>query len=149
MIISDYFKKFYDMEPYIFIDEDEWKHIIDTYEKEEVIEELSKVLHTYRPPIPVISERQTLDSLNKLKSVRWPELLVEGSWFPRNETESKYSLSDLYFRRDNSGNNASNPFHIETRWKVDWTRTPSGWKTWQTVKGIKTIVRAFYTLDQV
>ena len=149
MIISDYFKKFYDMKPYIFIDEDEWKHIIDTYEKEEVIEELSKVLHTYRPPIPVISERQTLDSLNKLKSVRWPELLVEGSWFPRNETESKYSLSDLYFRRDNSGNNASNPFHIETRWKVDWTRTPSGWKTWQTVKGIKTIVRAFYTLDQV
>ena len=149
MIISDYFKKFYDMEPYIFIDEGEWKHIIDTYEKEEVIEELSKVLHTYRPPIPVISERQTLDSLNKLKSVRWPELLVEGSWFPRNETESKYSLSDLYFRRDNSGNNASNPFHIETRWKVDWTRTPSGWKTWQTVKGIKTIVRAFYTLDQV
>ena len=49
MIISDYFKKFYDMEPYIFIDEDEWKHIIDTYEKEEVIEELSKVLHTYHP----------------------------------------------------------------------------------------------------
>tara|TARA_R100000353_G_scaffold157845_1_gene116976 strand:+ start:35 stop:877 length:843 start_codon:yes stop_codon:yes gene_type:complete len=26
---------------------------------------------------------------------------------------------------------------------------PSGWKTWQTVKGIKTIVRAFYTLDKV
>ena len=23
-----------------------------------------------------------------------------------------------------------NPFHIENRWKVDWTRTPSGWKTW-------------------
>ena len=26
---------------------------------------------------------------------------------------------------------------------------PSGWKTWQTVKGIKTIVRAYYTLEQV
>jgi hypothetical protein len=26
---------------------------------------------------------------------------------------------------------------------------PSGWKTWQTVKGIKTIVRAYYTLDKV
>ena len=45
---------------------------------------------------------------------------------------------------------ASNPFHIETRWKVDWTRMPSGWKTWQTVKGIKTIVRKnYYTLDKV
>ena len=33
MIISDYFKKFYDMEPYIFIDEDEWKHIIEHMKK--------------------------------------------------------------------------------------------------------------------
>src|SRR5210317_281461 len=149
MTIQEHFQKFYNMKPYIFIDEKEWQSIMKTYEKEDVIEELSKVLHTYRPPIPVISERQTLDSLNKLKGIRWPELLVESGWFPRNETESKYDLSEMYFKRDNSGNNASNPFHIETRWKVDWTRTPSGWKTWQTVKGIKTIVRAFYSLEQV
>ena len=53
-------------------------------------------------------------------------------------------------KRNNSGNNASNPFYLETRWKkLDWTRTPSGWKTWQTVNGIKTIVRAYWTLDKV
>jgi hypothetical protein len=149
MTIQEHFKKFYDMEPYIFIDEKEWKYIIETYEKEDVIEELSKVLVTYRPPIPVISERQTLKSLNKLKGSWWPDILVEDEWFPRNERKSKYPLSDFYFKRDNSGNNASNPFHIENRWKVDWTRTPSGWRTWQTVKGIKTIVRAFYSLEQV
>jgi len=149
MTIQEHFKKFYNMEPYIFIDEKEWKCIIETYEKEDVIEELSKVLVTYRPPIPVISERQTLKSLNKLKGSWWPDILIEDEWFPRNERKSKYPLSDFYFKRDNSGNNASNPFHIENRWKVDWTRTPSGWRTWQTVKGIKTIVRAFYSLEQV
>ena len=147
--ITDYFKKFYNMEPYLFIDEKEWKYILDTYEKDDVIEELSKALHTYPCPIPEITEKETLKSLNKLKGVKWPDLLIDGKWFPRNERDTKYELTPKYFKRDNKGNNASNPFHIETRWKVDWTRMPSGWKTWQTVKGIKTIVRAFYTLDKV
>ena len=147
--VVDYFKKFYNMKPYLFIDEKEWKYIMETYEKDEVVDELAKCLHTYPCPIPEITEQETLKSLNKLKGVRWPDLLVEDSWFPRNERKSKYPLTDKYFKRDNSGNNASNPFHIETRWKVDWTRTPSGWKTWQTIDGIKTIVRAFWSLEQV
>ena len=45
--ITDYFKKFYNMKPYLFIDEKEWKYILDTYEKDDVIEELSKALHTF------------------------------------------------------------------------------------------------------
>ena len=147
--ITDYFKKFYNMKPYLFIDEKEWKYILDTYEKDDVIEELSKALHTYPCPIPEISEKETLKSLNRLKGVKWPDLLINGKWFPRNERDTRYELTPKYFKRDNKGNNASNPFHIETRWKVDWTRMPSGWKTWQTVKGIKTIVRAYYTLDKV
>ena len=127
--IKDYFKKFYDMKPYLFIDEKEWKYIMETYEKDDVVEELSKALHTYPCPIPKITEKETLKSLNKLKGVRWNDLLVEKEWFPRNEKESDYPLTHKYFKRDNKGNNASNPFHIENRWKVDWTRTPSGWRT--------------------
>ena len=147
--VVKYFKKFYNMEPYLFIDEDEWQYIIKTFEKDDVIEELSKCLHTYPCPIPNITEKETLKSLNKLKSVQWMDVLEYKSWFPRNERRSKYELTNSYFKRDNSGNNASNGFHIENRWKVDWTRTPSGWKTWQTVDGIKTIVRAFWSLEQV
>ncbi len=137
------------MEPYLSIGEDEWQHIITTYEKDEVVDELAKCLHTYPCPVPEITEKETLKSLNKLKGVRWPDLLIEKKWFPRNERESDYPLTPKYFKRDNKGNNASNPFHVENRWKVDWQRMPSGWKTWQTVKGIKTIVRAFWTLEQV
>ena len=147
--ITDYFKKFYNMEPYLFIDEKEWKYILETYEKDDVIEELSKAQHTYPCPIPEISEKDTLKSLNRLKGVKWPDLLIEGKWFPRNERDTRYELTPKYFKRDNKGNNASNPFHIETRWKVDWTRMPSGWKTWQTVKGIKTIIRAYFSLEKV
>jgi hypothetical protein len=147
--IKELFKKFYDMEPYLSIGEDEWQHIITTYEKDEVVDELAKCLHTYPCPIPEITKKETLKSLNKLKGVKWPDLLIEKKWFPRNERESDYPLTPKYFKRDNKGNNASNPFHVENRWKVDWQRMPSGWKTWQTIKGIKTIVRAFWTLEQV
>ena len=147
--VVKYFEKFYGMEPYLTIEEDEWQHIIKSYDKDDVIDELAKCLHTYPCPIPKITEKETLKSLNKLKSVQWMDVLEYKSWFPRNERRSKYELTNSYFKRDNSGNNASNGFHIENRWKVDWTRTPSGWKTWQTVDGIKTIVRAFWSLEQV
>ena len=153
MDIKTYFQKFYNMNPYIRIEKDEWKYIVNTFEKEEIIQQLSEVLVTYPPPIQQISEEETLDAYRKLKGTWWPDILVEGEWLPRNERQSTYPLtydgSHYYFKRTNVGNNASNPFHIENRWKVDWVRTPSGWKTWQTVNGIKTIVRAYFTLEKV
>ena len=94
-------------------------------------------------------EPNPFQDINTFKRNLIIDLLIDGKLFPRNERDTKYELTPKYFKRHNKGNNASNPFHIETRWKVDWTRMPSGWKTWQTVKGIKTIVRAYYTLDKV
>ena len=49
--VEEIFKKFYNMEPYLSIDEKEWQHIITTYEKDEVVDELAKCLHTYPCPI--------------------------------------------------------------------------------------------------
>ena len=141
------------MEPYINIPHDEWQSILKDYEKDDIIDELAKVLHTYKPPIQKITEQDTIDALKKLKSTWWNDILLDGVWFPRNDTKSDYDLRFLgewkYFKRVNAGNNASNPFHIENRWKVDWVRMPSGWKTWQTEKGIKTIIRAYFSLEKV
>lgn len=152
-MIKDYFKKFYGMEPYLYIDKEEWQYLIKLYSKEDIVNELSEVLYTYPPPIPIITEEETLDSYKKLKGTWWADILVEGRWFPRNDRASTYPLtydgSYFYFKKINVGNNASNPFHIENRWKVDWVRTPSGWRTWQSVEGIKTIVRAYFTLDKL
>ena len=152
-MINECFAKYKNMHPYISIPENEWKEILKEYEKEEIVQALSEVLFTYSPPIPNITEEETKKSLVDLKRTWWADILVEGKWFPRNERVSKYPLtfqdSQFYFKRTNVGNNASNPFHIENRWKVDWVRTPSGWKTWQSVEGIKTIVRAYFTLDKV
>lgn len=137
------------MKPYLSINREQWQDIISKYDKEQIVDELAKCLHTYPCPIPNITDEQVRDSFTKLKGISHKDLLVEGKWFPRNEQESDYELKDLYFKKDNTGNNASNKFHINNRWFVDWTRTPSAGKTWQTVEGIKTIVRAFFTLDKV
>ena len=151
--IEQRFKKYYGMEPYINIPHDEWQSILKDYEKDDIIDELAKVLHTYEPPIQKITEEDTIDALKKLKSTWWNDILLDGVWFPRNDTKTDYDLRFdgewKYFKRVNAGNNASNPFHIENRWKVDWVRMPSGWKTWQTEKGIKTIIRAYFSLEKV
>ena len=34
MSVKEVFKKYYDMKPYLQIEEDEWQHIIKTYEKD-------------------------------------------------------------------------------------------------------------------
>ncbi len=151
--IEQRFQKYYGMEPYINIPHDEWQSILKDYEKDDIIDELAKVLHTYEPPIQKITEEDTIDALKKLKSTWWNDILLDGVWFPRNDTKSDYDLRFdgewKYFKRVNAGNNASNPFHIENRWKVDWVRMPSGWRTWQTEKGIKTIIRAYFSLEKV
>ena len=41
--VVDYFKKFYGMKPYLSIDEKEWRYIITTYEKDELVDELSEM----------------------------------------------------------------------------------------------------------
>ena len=151
--IEQRFKKYYNMEPYINIPHDEWQSILKDYEKDDIIDELAKVLHTYEPPIQKITEEDMINALKKLKSTWWNDILLDGVWFPRNDTKSDYDLRFdgewKYFKRVNAGNNASNPFHIENRWKVDWVRMPSGWRTWQTEKGIKTIIRAYFSLEKV
>ena len=88
MGIEEVFKKYYNMKPYLQIEEDEWQHIITTYAKDEVVDELAKCLHTYPCPIPEISEEETLKSLSRLKGVKWGDLLIEKEWFPRNERKS-------------------------------------------------------------
>jgi 16S rRNA G966 N2-methylase RsmD len=150
--IKDYFKKFYGMHPYLTIEKEEWDWIKKTWEKEEIVEEISEVLFTYPYPFPELTADEVLEDFRKLKGTWWPDILVEGEWFPRNENNSAYDLTfggkPMFFKKTITGNKASNIFHIQTRHKVDWIRMPSPWKTWQTPKGIRTVVRAFFTLEQ-
>ena len=145
-----YFDKFYDMEPYLFIDEEEWDYIKKTFDKQDVRESLAKVAMSYPPPYMDISEKDALKDLQKLKGMRHNEILVEGEWFAREGTEYKYDLTyegkQQYFKRNNTGNDASNYFQQKNRWSVDGTIAPGPHRTWESHKFMTTLIGSAYSL---
>lgn len=149
-------KRFQKENEWFSIPEKEWSYIKEKYEKEDIKDELASILITYPPPYPEITDDDILDEYRKLKGVWWNDILVEGQWFPRGEVEStyhnKFDGSYYYFKRSNTGNKASNGFHIENRWSVDHARNPSALRSWETEKGIKGALNALFTmpgLDEV
>ena len=145
-----YFDKFLNQEPYFHIDEQEWEHIKTTFDKDDVKESMAKVAMTYPPPFQDIEEGKCITSFNKLKGTWVYDLLKEGEWFARTETEYKWPLtfndSHWYIKRINTGNESSNYFQQENRWSVDGTISPGPLRTWKTEKFMTTLMGAAYTL---
>ena len=146
----EYFDKFKNMEPYLFIGEEEWEHIKNTFDKDDVKESLAKVAMEYPIPYASISEDDAFDALKKLKGMRHNEILVEGEWFAREGTDFKYDLTfegkQQYFKRINTGNKASNYFQQQNRWSVDGTIAPGPKRTWETEKYMTSLMGSAYTL---
>jgi hypothetical protein len=146
----DYFDKFYGMSPYLYIDSKEWEYIKQTFNKDDVKESLAKVAMTYDLPYADISEKDARSEYLKLKGIRWNELFVEGEWFPRKASESKYPLTfegtQKYVRRLNIGNSASNYFQQSNRWSVDGTVSPGPKRTWENYEFMVTLMGGLYSL---
>jgi len=146
----DYFDKFYNMEPYFKIDEKDWEYIKETFDKEDVKESLATVAMTYPLPYPNLTEKSAYKDFMKLKGMKWNEIMVEGSWYAREGTKYSYNLNyddkQLYFRRINTGNGASNYFQIENRWSVDGSVSPGPKRTWENHRFMTTLMGSAYSL---
>ena len=146
----DYFDKFYNMEPYLEINEKEWEYIKETFDKEDVKESLAKVAMTYPLPNPNLTEKSAYKDFMKLKGMKWNEIMIEGDWYAREGTQYTYDLKydgkPLYFRRLNAGNTASNYFQIENRWSVDGSVSPGPKRTWENEKFMTTLMGSAYSL---
>ena len=146
----NYFDKFYNMEPYLKIDEKDWEYIKETFEKQDVKESLATVAMTYPLPYPDLTEKKAWKDFQKLKGMKWNEIMVEGEWYAREGTEYTYNLNyddkQLYFRRINTGNNCSNYFQIENRWSVDGSVSPGPKRTWESHKFMTTLMGSAYSL---
>jgi len=146
----DYFDKFYNMEPYLEIDEKDWEYIKETFDKQDVKESLATVAMTYPLPYPDLTEKRAYKDFQKLKGMKWNEIMVEGEWYAREGTEYTYNLNhddkQLYFRRLNAGNESSNYFQIENRWSVDGSVSPGPKRTWENHKFMTTLMGSAYSL---
>ena len=145
-----YFNRFKDMNSYLFINEKEWEYIKETFDKNDVKESLAVIAMDYPLPYPYITKRDAWRDFQKLKGMKWNEILVEGEWYAREGTKYKYPLTyrdrKLYFRRLNTGNNSSNFFHLENRWSVDGSVSPGPKRTWESKKFMTTLMGAAYSL---
>jgi len=146
----DYFDKFLNQEPYLHIDEKEWTHIKETFEKQDVRESLAKVAMTYPMPTMVISEDDCRRDFNKLKGTWVYDILKEGEWFGRSEEGYEWPLTyegkQWYFARNNTGNKASNYFQQENRWSVESSGYPGPKRTWETESFMISLMGAAYSL---
>lgn len=150
---EDYFEQFYNMEPYLEINEEQWETIKDMYPKDEVKEKLADLCMTYS--LPYQTEKYTEDDCRKdyfkLKGIRWNELLVEGKeWFPRKGRESKYPLTyegkQLLFKRYNIGNLSSNWWQEQNRWSICSSGYPGPARTWRTRAFMISLMGAAFSL---
>ena len=145
-----YFDKFYNMEPYLEIDEKEWEYIKNTFDKEDVKESLAKVAMTYEIPYAEISKKDAHRDYLKLKGMKHTDILVNGEWFAREGTEYTYNLNfqgkQQYFRRLNAGNSSSNYFQQKNRWSVDGSVSPGPQRTWETEKFMTSLMGSAYSL---
>ena len=146
----NYFDKFRNMEPYLKIDEKDWEYIKETFDKDDVKESLATVAMTYPLPYPDLTEKKAWKDFQKLKGMKWNEIMVEGEWYAREGTKYSYNLNydgkQLYFRRLNAGNDCSNYFQIENRWSVDGSVSPGPKRTWENHKFMKTLMGSAYSL---
>jgi len=146
----DYFDQFKNMSPYLHINAEQWKHIQTAFEKADVCESLAKLAMEYPLPYQEISEDDARKEYLALKKTRWNELLKDDEWFIRKAGDSRFGLGlegkQLYFRRVNTGNQASNYFQQANRWGVDGTVSPGPDRTWRTYEFMVTLMGAMYTL---
>ena len=146
----EYFDKFLDMSPYLSIDEREWEYIKNTFDKEDVKESLAKVAMTYEIPYAEITKKDAHRNYLKLKGMNHNDILVDGEWFAREGTEYRYGLSfkgkQQYFRRINTGNQASNYFQQANRWSVDGSVSPGPQRTWENEKFMTSLMGSAYSL---
>ena len=145
-----YFDKFYNMKPYLSIDEKEWEYIKDTFDKEDVKESLAKVAMTYEIPYAEMSVKDAHRDYLKLKGMNHNDVLVNGEWFAREGTEYRYDLTfegkQQYFKRINTGNKASNYFQQVNRWSVDGSVSPGPQRTWESEKFMTSLMGSAYSL---
>lgn len=147
---EDFFEQFIGMEPYLYIGKEDLDYIKQNWTREEASRRLARVAMTYPLPLRTITYEDARQEYMSLKKVRWNELLVEGEWFPRKAEDLRYHLhygdTDLYIKRYNTGNKASDYFHQRNRWMVDGSQGPGPITTWNNENFMTTMMGPYFTL---
>lgn len=113
----NYFDRFYNRFPYLYISNQELLHIRSTYTLDDVYEKMKHIIQSYEPPYKNISYDDARDDFYKLKSLELSDLLVTDLEWQARIHES-IPTSSTYVQRNTTGNAASDFFHQRNRWST-------------------------------
>src|ERR1035437_2395775 len=130
----------------LFVNEENWKEIIDNNSQEFIIKEISDAIVLFNISLPYrdILLGSVKDDYKALKKITKHTHWKQGQWL--NKFEYNYAFNNDYIDISNAGNKASNYFHQIERWKCDATGYPSPQKTWETEKFRLTLFKALFSL---
>ncbi len=142
-----YFDKFKDMTPWLHINTDEWKWILENIEEDIIKESLTVVLSSYEFPYKRLNLDDVKEDFFKLKDLDTTKLTTTEKWFSRSNINKE--LSDLVLSGTNIGNKASDFYQQEFRMDTELENSPSQVRVWKTPKFMRTLINGIFTLKKV
>lgn len=130
----------------IIFSKEEWLDLLSKHNRDYVIDILSDYIDDHKISIPLrdISKEDAYVAFENLKSLDTNELLRRGDIYYRYEYD--YGIGDYYIKSSLLGNDASNYFHQENRYKCDTVNNPSPFRTWYDKKLRRSYLRSLITL---
>jgi len=130
----------------LYVDEDNWTELLDTYDQEFIIREISDAIVEFQIKLPYreISYDDAVADYNRLLKQDSSKLGTIGDWGSKFDYE--YRFNHHYVENVNAGNKASDYFHQVERWKCDATGYPSPQKTWENERFRLTLFKALFSL---
>lgn len=130
----------------IKINERKWRELNEHFSRGEIKEAIIKAIRHYDMACPMqpITHREAGEQFKQIQEFDVTQLVKRMPTVTR--WDYRYAISDVVIDAPRTGNEASNFYHQESRWKCDYKGIPSPWRVWHDDKYMMSMLNALWTL---
>jgi hypothetical protein len=130
----------------LVISEQDWQNLNLLHSQEEIINAMSDCIANNSIILPTrdLSISDADLSYKDLVNLETNSLILHDTWFSRYEY--KYPKSNIVFKCSKVGNESSDFFHQDSRYKCDSINSPSPFRSWNTESFRKTLLKALWSM---
>jgi len=123
-----------------------WRDLNEHFDKGTIKEAIIKAIRHYEMPAPMqpISLREADAAFKQIQEFDVSKLIKRMPTVTR--WDYRYAISDIVIDAPRTGNEASNYYHQENRWKCDYKGIPSPYRVWHGDKYMMSMLNALWTL---
>lgn len=130
----------------IKINATKWRDLNEHFTKGEIKKAIIKAIRHYKIPAPMqpISLREADAAFKQIQEFDVTKLVKRMATVTR--WDYRYGLTDIVIDSPRTGNEASNYYHQENRWKCDYKGIPSPYRVWNSDEYMMSMLNALWTL---